>query len=125
MRTLTMRTRMTTMTEVTPPHPLLLLHPYPCATYCRPEVIIVTEEENPVESVLEQEVPEELEIIMSTPELEPSQPWVYTVLMRDYEESSSRMTNDLDDPTNAYFDMNEWFPEDGSNDQDCVIKSKF
>jgi hypothetical protein len=37
-------------------------------------VIIVTEEENPVESVLEQEVPEELEIIMSTPELEPSQP---------------------------------------------------
>jgi hypothetical protein len=91
-------------------------------------VIIVAEEENPVESVLEQEVPEELEIIMSKPEPEPSQPWVYTVLMRDYEESSSRMMNDLDDlddPTNADFDMNEWFPEDGSNDQDCVIKSKF
>jgi hypothetical protein len=48
--------------------------------------------------------------------------------MRDYEESSSRMMidlDDLDDPTNADFDMNEWFPEDGSNDQDCVIKSKF
>jgi hypothetical protein len=26
--------------------------------------------------------------------------------------------DDLNDPTEAYFDMDEWFPEDGSSDQD-------
>jgi hypothetical protein len=43
------------------------------------------------------------------------------MLMRDYEESPSRMMDDLDDlddPTEAYSDMDERFPEDGSNDQD-------
>jgi hypothetical protein len=38
--------------------------------------------------------------------------------MRDYEESPSRMMDDLDylyDPTKASSDMDEWFPEDGSN----------
>jgi hypothetical protein len=47
--------------------------------------------------------------------------------MRDYEESPSRMMHnldDLDDPTEADYDMNEWFPEDGSNDRDWVIKSR-
>jgi hypothetical protein len=41
--------------------------------------------------------------------------------MRDYEERPSRMMDDLDDlddPTKAEYDMNEWFPEDGSNDRD-------
>jgi hypothetical protein len=28
--------------------------------------------------------------------------------MRDYEESPSRMMDDLDDPTEASSDMNEW-----------------
>jgi hypothetical protein len=43
------------------------------------------------------------------------------MLMRDYEDSPSRMMDDfddLDDPTKASSDMDEWFPEDGSNDQD-------
>jgi hypothetical protein len=41
--------------------------------------------------------------------------------MRDYEESLSRMMNDLhdlDDPTKADYDVDEWLPEDGSNDRD-------
>jgi hypothetical protein len=38
--------------------------------------------------------------------------------MRDYEERPSRMMDDLDDPTEAGYDVDEWFLEDGSNDQD-------
>jgi hypothetical protein len=41
--------------------------------------------------------------------------------MRDYEESPSRMMDDLDDfddLTEADYDVNEWFPNNGSNDQD-------
>jgi hypothetical protein len=62
-----------------------------------------------------------LEIITPKAEPEPPQPRLYTVLLRDYEESPSRMIDDLDyldDPTEADYDMNEWFPEDGSNDRD-------
>jgi hypothetical protein len=29
-----------------------------------------------------------------------------------------------DDPNECYSDMDEWFPEDGSNDRDWVIESK-
>jgi hypothetical protein len=55
------------------------------------------------------------------------------MIMRDYEESPSRMENgphelddldDLDDLTEPFSNMDEWFPEDGSNDRDCVIESK-
>jgi hypothetical protein len=44
------------------------------------------------------------------------------MIMRDYEESLPRMENgpheldDLDDPTKADYDVDEWFLEDGSND---------
>jgi hypothetical protein len=41
--------------------------------------------------------------------------------MMDYKESLSRMMDDLDDLddlTEADYNMNEWFPEDGSNDRD-------
>jgi hypothetical protein len=41
--------------------------------------------------------------------------------MMDYKESLSRMMDDLDDLddlTEADYKMNEWFPEDGSNDRD-------
>jgi hypothetical protein len=41
--------------------------------------------------------------------------------MRDYEESLSRMMDDpheLDDLTEADYDVDEWYPEDGSNDRD-------
>jgi hypothetical protein len=40
------------------------------------------------------------------------------MFMRDYEESTPRMMDDLDDPTKASSDMDEWFPKDGSNDRD-------
>jgi hypothetical protein len=49
------------------------------------------------------------------------------MIVRDYEESPSRMANaphelddldDLDDPTEADYDVDEWFPKDGRNDQD-------
>jgi hypothetical protein len=49
------------------------------------------------------------------------------MIMRDYEESSLRMENgthelddldDLDEPTEADYDVDEWFPEDGRNDRD-------
>jgi hypothetical protein len=49
------------------------------------------------------------------------------MIMRDYEESPPTMVNglhdlddldDLDDPTEANYDVDEWFPEDGSNNQD-------
>jgi hypothetical protein len=41
--------------------------------------------------------------------------------VRDYDERPLRMMgdlDDLDDPTEASSHMDEWFPEDGSNDQD-------
>jgi hypothetical protein len=41
--------------------------------------------------------------------------------MMDHEESSSRMFDDLDDldnPTITNYDMDEWFPKDGSHDRD-------
>jgi hypothetical protein len=59
------------------------------------------------------------------------------MIIRDYEESPPRMENgphelddlddlyDLDDdPNEGCFDMDEWFPKDGSNDRDWVIESK-
>jgi hypothetical protein len=92
--------------------------PVPMLPATAPEVTIIEEEENPVEMVSEQEVPEELEIIALELELEPLQPHLFNVLVRDYEESPMRMMDDLDDPTEASYDVNEWFPKDGSNDQD-------
>jgi hypothetical protein len=42
--------------------------------------------------------------------------------MRDYEEHLLRMEDDFvdldDDPNEGCSDMDEWFPEDGSNDRD-------
>jgi hypothetical protein len=43
------------------------------------------------------------------------------MIMRDYAESPSRMFDDLDnlnDPTEVDYDVDKWFPEDGSNDRD-------
>jgi hypothetical protein len=43
-------------------------------------------------------------------------------LGRDYEENPLRLEDDFDDLDNDlsehYFDMDEWFPDDGSNDRD-------
>jgi hypothetical protein len=49
-------------------------------------------------------------------EPKPPQPRLFTMLMRDHEESLSRMYDDLDDLTLFDYDVNEWFPEDGSRD---------
>jgi hypothetical protein len=49
------------------------------------------------------------------------QPHLYRTLMGDRKESPSRMMDDLDDMndlTEVDYDVDEWFPEDGSNDQD-------
>jgi hypothetical protein len=57
------------------------------------------------------------------PKEEPKQPHprLVSMLMRDHEESPSRMyddMDDLDDPTHADYDVDEWFPKDGSHDRD-------
>jgi hypothetical protein len=42
--------------------------------------------------------------------------------MRYYEEDPLRMEDDFDDldddPNEGLFDMDEWFPDEGSNDRD-------
>jgi hypothetical protein len=54
--------------------------------------------------------------------LRPTSP---TLLIRKNEESPSRMYDDLDDLTHADYDVDEWFPKDGSHDRDWVIKSRY
>jgi hypothetical protein len=77
--------------------------------------------------VHEQEAPVAHEVILADVEPEPPQPLLFNMIMRDYEESQLRMANgphelddldDLDDPTEADYDVDEWFLEDGSNDWD-------
>jgi hypothetical protein len=69
----------------------------------------------------EHEAPLLHEVILANAEPELPQPRLYRMLMRDYEESPSRMMDDLnnlEEPTEASSDMDEWFLEDGSNDRD-------
>jgi hypothetical protein len=62
------------------------------------------------------------EVILAYAEPKNPQPRLYHTLMREYEESPSRMMDcldDLDDDSNeGHSDMDEWFLEDGSNDRD-------
>jgi hypothetical protein len=54
-------------------------------------------------------------------EPEPPQPRLYSMLMRDYEESPSWMMDhlhELDDPAEVDYDVDEWYLWDGSNDRD-------
>jgi hypothetical protein len=77
------------------------------------------EEEDPEMLISEQEAPKELEVILPDEEPEPLQPRLFTVLMRDHEESPSRVyddLDDLDDSTLADYDVDDWFLEDGSCD---------
>jgi hypothetical protein len=99
--------------------------PAPVSPVVAPEEII--KEEAPVEMVPRQEALEAHEVILADAEPELPQPCLFSMIMRDYEESPSNMVNglheqddldDLDDPTEADYDVDEWFPEDGSNDQD-------
>jgi hypothetical protein len=87
----------------------------------------IVEEEAPVEIVPEQEAPKVHEVILADAEPELPQPCLFNMIMRDYEESPSRMMdrprelddlNDLDDPTEVDYNVDEWFPMDGSSDQD-------
>jgi DnaJ-domain-containing protein 1 len=79
-------------------------------------------EEGPVEAIPEQEAPMSHEVILA--DVEPKMPQVrlYHALKRDYEEHLLRMEDDFDDLDNdsneGRSDMDEWFPEDGSNDSD-------
>jgi hypothetical protein len=60
-------------------------------------------------------------VILANAKPELLQPCLYHMLMRDDKESPSMMMDDLDnldDPIEAYSDMDEWFPKDGSNDRD-------
>jgi hypothetical protein len=88
----------------------------------------VVGEEDPVELVAKQEAPVAQDVILAYAEPEMPQPCLYHALIRDYEESplwKRDYLDDLDDdPNEGHSDMDEWFPEDGSNDWDCVIKSK-
>jgi hypothetical protein len=84
-----------------------------------PEEVIV--EEDPIEMVPKQESPVAHDVILANAKPELPHPCLYRTLMRDYEESPSRMMDDLDDVddlTEASSDMDEWFPKDGSNDRD-------
>jgi hypothetical protein len=95
------------------------LHPMPPAA-ATPEEIV--EEEGPIDMVPKQEAPVGHEVILVDAEPELLQPRLYDMLMSDYEESLPRMVDDLhdldDDPNEGCSDMEEWFPKDGSNDQD-------
>jgi hypothetical protein len=93
------------------------VHAQPTAV--APEEII--DEEGPMEMVPEQEAPEEHDVIFIDAEPELPQPRLFNVLVRDYEENPSRMMDDLDDlddPTEADYNVDEWFSTDGSNDRD-------
>jgi hypothetical protein len=99
--------------------------PAPTPPAVAPEEII--EEEAPMEMVPEQEAPMVHEVILAYAEHEPPQPRLFNMIMRDYRESPLRMVNglhepddldDLDDPTKADYDVDEWFPEDGSSHRD-------
>jgi hypothetical protein len=111
--------RMSTAEEMPP-------HPCSCAPTAAPKEIV--KEEDPIEMVPKQEDHVAQEVILADAEPEMPQPHLYYTLMRDYEESPPRMVDDLDnlddDPNEGRSDMDEWFPEDGSNDRDWVIKSK-
>jgi hypothetical protein len=101
-----------TASPAVPPSPVLVP---PAATH----EVIITEEEDPMEMVPEQQAHVAREAILVDAGPTPQHPHLYTLLMRDYLESRSRMMDDpheLDDLTEANYDVDEWYPEDGSND---------
>jgi hypothetical protein len=79
-------------------------------------------DEGHVEMIPEREAPVPHEVILVDVEPEMPQLRLYHALMMDYEENPLRMEDDfddLDDDLNVgRSDMDEWFPEDGSNDRD-------
>jgi hypothetical protein len=79
------------------------------------------DDEGSVELIPEQETPMPHEVILADSEPEMPQLRLYPALMRDYEKNLLRMEDDFDDlddgPNEVHSDMDEWFPEDGSNDR--------
>jgi hypothetical protein len=79
-----------------------------------PEEII--KEEAPVEMVPGQEAPVVHEVILADIEPEPPQPRLFNM---SWMENGPQELDDLDDdPNEGHSDMDESFPEDGSNDRD-------
>jgi hypothetical protein len=107
------------MTEEMPLHPVLLHHHLLCHPTTTPEEI---DEEGPIEVILEQEAPVLHEVIPADTKPMMAQLRLYHALMRDYEENPLRLEDDFDDldddPSEDRSDMDEWFPDDGSNDRD-------
>jgi hypothetical protein len=100
--------------------------PAPMPLIVAPEEIV--KEEAPMEMVPEQEAPEAHEVILADAEPKLPQPYLFNMIMRDYEESPPRMVNDphelddlddLDDPIEANYDVDEWFPR-----MEAMIKIK-
>jgi hypothetical protein len=79
-------------------------------------------DEGPMEMIPEQEAPVSHVVILIDVEPEITQLRLYHARMTDYEENSPMMEDDFDDldddPSEGHSDMDEWFPEDGSNDRD-------
>jgi hypothetical protein len=79
-------------------------------------------EEGLVEAIPEQEAPMPHEVVLADAEPKVLHQCRYQALLRNYEESPLRLEDDFDDldddPNEGRSDMDEWFPEDGSNDRD-------
>jgi hypothetical protein len=99
--------------------------PPPAPPVATPEEV---DTKGPVEMIPEWEAPVPHEVILVDAEPEMPQLRLYHALIRDYEEHPLRTEDDFDDLDNDLnedrSDVDEWFPEDGSNDRDWVIKSK-
>jgi hypothetical protein len=108
---------MTMMEEMLLSHHLLLLPlPLHLLLLPPPPKADTEEDEDPEMMIAKQEAPEALAVILPNEEPEPPQPYLFTMLMRDHEESQSRVYDDLDDSTIAEYDVDEWFPKVGSHD---------
>jgi hypothetical protein len=86
------------------------------------------DDEGPMKMIPDWEASVLHEVILVDAEPKMLQPRLYHALMRHYVEHPLRMEDDFDDlddhPNEGRSEMDEWFPEDGSNDRDWVIKSK-
>jgi hypothetical protein len=80
------------------------------------------DEEGPVEVISEQEASMPHEVVLADAEPKMPQLRLFHALMRDYEEHPLRIEDDFDDlnndPNEGRSDVDEWFPEDGSNNRD-------
>jgi hypothetical protein len=79
-------------------------------------------EEGHVEVIPEEEAPVLHEVVLTDAKLVMPQLCLYHALMRDYEEDPLRLEDDFDDldddPSKGHSDMDDWFPDDVSNDRD-------